>query len=374
MNKPKTPQLPREIVEKIKSIFTEQQTLSLKELATKLQEVLPNFNQAVYTQYGFEAKFSDFINQLDFLEIKGEKPNLIISLKQESKKENKSSKIKLNDTDIFASKEQHENIKQYLNSKNISVSFKYNAVDTSGYFDEAAELIAKNFDLLNPYIKQLRYLYSNDRHSLIVNCQKLSDNEINKLQNIFKTLFNYTFITKCFYKKEENKFIVSLNQAEPIKKFFMGEWLEWFVIIKLLKTYHQDKKFSIARSVVIQNQGGDKHEFDVVFRLENQVPLFIECKSGDFRKYLDKFIKICKKIDIPLKNWLVLGTEIDESQCEAFEKMYSCRFCNLSNFSEKVNLMISSNEIFFQIEDEPNIKNTSDNNSDKKSFWKKMFK
>ena len=61
---------------------------------------------------------------------------------------------------------------------------------------------------------------------------------------------------------------------------------------------------------------------------------------GEFRKDLDKFIKICKKINIPTQNWLVLACEIDKTQANAFEKMYPVRFCDLSHFVEKVKPLI----------------------------------
>ena len=44
----------------------------------------------------------------------------------------------LNNSNLFANPNQHEKIKQYLNKKNLTVSFNYSAVDMSGYYDEAA--------------------------------------------------------------------------------------------------------------------------------------------------------------------------------------------------------------------------------------------
>ena len=336
------PQLPNEITQKIKAIFLEKPNIKISALSAEINKVLPNFNQ---TQYGFKKKFSDFIRQCDFLVIKGEQHNMIVSLKKSSENNNKPQKnkktTKINETDLFANKEQHENIKQYLNSRNLSVSFDYSAVDMSGYFDEAAELIGDNFNLLEKYLKQMRYLYTNNKIGLTIDCVNLSQQEGQKLQKIFKQLFDYTMLTKYIYQTAEKKIRVSLNMAEPIKKFFMGGWLEWFATVKLIKEAHsKEKTFSIARSVIVQHENGDKNEFDVVFMPDNKTPLFIECKSGEFRQDLDKFIRICKKINIPTKNWIVLASEIDKQQADAFEKMYPVRFCDLTHFLEKVKPLI----------------------------------
>ncbi|MBQ9258231.1 MAG: DUF1887 family protein [Neisseriaceae bacterium] len=247
----------------------------------------------------------------------------------------------LNSSDLFANPKQHDKIKHYLNRKNLTVSFNYAAVDMSGYFDEAAELIGDNFPLLEKYLKQIRFLYANNKVSLMIDCVNLPQKENQKLQNIFKKLFSYTILSKYNYQASEKKIRISLNTTNSVKKFLTGGWLEWFATIKLIKEAHaKEKTFSIARSVVVQHENGDKNEFDVVFMTEHKTPLFIECKSGEFRQDLDKFIRICKKINIPTKNWIVLASEIDKPQADAFEKMYPVRFCDLMHFLEKVKPLI----------------------------------
>ena len=161
------------------------------------------------------------------------------------------------------------------------------------------------------------------------------------MQEVFRQLYEYTVIAKYGYRADEQKIRIFLNAAEPVKRFFTGGWLEWFATIKLLKEARaKGKRFSIARSVVVQHDNGDRHEFDVVFMPEGGAPIFIECKSGEFRNNLDKYIRICKKFAIPAKNWLLLAAGIDEKQADAFEKMYPVRFCGMSHFLQKVQPLI----------------------------------
>lgn len=340
------PQLPAEIVEKIKGVFANSPKIPLNSLATQIKKAIPQFDQK---QYGFKTKFSDFIRQCDFLVITGDKNNMMVSLKKAKtnapnrQPENKpiQAKINLNDTDLFANQEAVEKIKQYLNNKNLTATFDYDAMDMSGYFDESSEIIGDHFALLEKYLKQIRYLYNNGKVGLTIHCADLPKNESQKLQDIFKQLFDYTIFAKYFYNSEDKKIRITLNTAESVKKFMCGGWLEWFAAIKLIKEVHgRGKKFAIARSVIVEHENGDKNEFDVVFMSEDQTPIFIECKSGEFRQHLDKFIRICKKISIPTRNWLVLASEIDQKQANAFEKMYPVSFCDLEHFVEKVKPMI----------------------------------
>ena len=90
--------------------------------------------------------------------------------------------------------------------------------------------------------------------------------------------------------------------------------------------------YSIARAVNVQLLNGDRHEFDVIFLLEGAEALFIECKTGKFRQDVDKFLRICNKIDIDTKNWIVLAAQLDNTKAKAFEEMYPVRFCTIESF------------------------------------------
>ena len=335
------PRLPAEMVGKIKGLFAERQKIKVASLATEIQKILPDFDQ---TKYGFKKKFSDFVRQCDFLEVRGEKHDMAVSLKKAGA--SKAVAVEpvaggLNDTDLFANQEQHEHIRRWLSDKNIAVTFDYAAVDMSGYFDESAELIGENFRLLEKHLKTIRYLYGNDKKGFSIDCAALPPQDVQKLQEVFRQLYEYTVIAKYGYRADEQKIRIFLNAVEPVKRFFTGGWLEWFATIKLLKEARaKGKRFSIARSVVVQHDNGDRHEFDVVFMPEGGAPIFIECKSGEFRNNLDKYIRICKKFAIPAKNWLLLAAGIDEKQADAFEKMYPVRFCGMSHFLQKVQPLI----------------------------------
>ena len=73
------PRLPVEMVDKIKGLFAERQKIKVALLATEIQKILPDFDQ---TKYGFKKKFSDFVRQCDFLEVRGEKHDMAVSLKR----------------------------------------------------------------------------------------------------------------------------------------------------------------------------------------------------------------------------------------------------------------------------------------------------
>ncbi|MBQ7626220.1 MAG: OST-HTH/LOTUS domain-containing protein, partial [Rhodocyclaceae bacterium] len=96
------PRLPAEMVGKIKGLFAERQKIKVASLATEIQKILPDFDQ---TKYGFKKKFSDFVRQCDFLEVRGEKHDMAVSLKKAGA--NKAVAVEpvaggLNDTDLFA--------------------------------------------------------------------------------------------------------------------------------------------------------------------------------------------------------------------------------------------------------------------------------
>lgn len=326
-------QLPPQIAETIKEIVRRfHQPIPLSVLGTEIKTKLPSFNQK---RYGFPVKFSDFIRKLNFLQIDGVNNDMMVRLKNNNSATNNtpSLDIDINNSVYFATEEQHEKIRQYLTHKNISAEFNYNAVNFTGYFDEAAELIAENYSLLEKHLATIRYLYNQHEFGFSVNVKNVSQLEEQRLRDIFKTLFDYRLFAKYFYYRVTKTIHIKLSESAIVQKFFCGEWLEWFATVKLIK-YAESKKmnYSIARAVNVQLLNGDRHEFDVIFLLEGAEALFIECKTGKFRQDVDKFLRICNKIDIDTKNWIVLAAQLDNTKAKAFEEMYPVRFCTIESF------------------------------------------
>ena len=116
---------------------------------------------------------------------------------------------------------------------------------------------------------------------------------------------------------------MGIQSATAIKDFFSGEWLEWFALGKILTEAGQkgDKYvFSCARRIKIQFSNEDKHELDAMILPEGGTPVVIECKSGEFRRDIKKYILLKKKLNLPRNHFIRLlrfGAELVFAICEA---------------------------------------------------------
>ena len=84
----------------------------------------------------------------------------------------------------------------------------------------------------------------------------------------------------------------------------------------------------------------DLHELDVVFLPTGKQPLIIECKTGEYRRDLDKYLTLRKRLNIPAENFILLVTDIDEAQAKAFSSMYELTFLTLPMLPDHIKVLM----------------------------------
>ena len=78
----------------------------------------------------------------------------------------------------------------------------------------------------------------------------------------------------------------------------------------------------------------------MVFLAKNKLPLVIECKTGEYRRDLDKYLTLRKRLDIPAENFVLLVTDIDETQAKSLSSMYELTFLTLSMLPQYIQSVI----------------------------------
>ena len=129
---------------------------------------------------------------------------------------------------------------------------------------------------------------------------------------------------------------LKLQSATPIRQFFSGEWLEWFALNTVLtqaKKRGKNYAFSCARSAEIRFANEDLHELDVVFLTPQKPPVIIECKTGEYRRDLDKYLNLRKRLNIPAENFALLVTDVNEAQAKSLSAMYQLTFVTPDTFA-----------------------------------------
>ena len=269
--------------------------------------------------------------------------------KQKKEIDNLNTKIILSNKNVdnisnseeFILEEDYKLIVDWFNIKKINVEINLDAVDTRGFFDEVAILLGNNFHILDKVLDQIRYIQRKGYDTVKILLENKTKEEIAIIKNFSQEVYDYSFVTRYFYDRKKNAVYLELQKATKIVNFFNGMWLEWYIYMMLLD-FLKEKQIShkIIRDLKITYSNGEKHELDL-FLLVNNTPICIECKIGEFRRDLDKYIKIKKHLKVDKEQFIICIVGLSKNQTDGFTNTYDITFTNQNNILEHINNIIS---------------------------------
>ncbi len=241
--------------------------------------------------------------------------------------------IDIHDSTAFASQEQYAPIMEWFKCKQIDMDIDHKAVDTTGFFDEIALNLGDNYALLKDVSGKISRTQRGNYTSTTLNLSDYSKKDGQAIHTFCKALHQYSFLAKCFYKKDQQKLYLTLQTAPVITNFFNGEWLEWYVFIKLAGLCRDAKvPISILRSIDVTFPNGARNELDLFLLLNGQQAVCIECKSGEFRSQINKYVKLCKKLKLDKSAFWLIVADLSDEQAKGLSAMYGLSFYNEAGF------------------------------------------
>ncbi len=232
--------------------------------------------------------------------------------------------------------EQHAPLERWLSGRRIQARFDHEAVDTTGFFDEAAELLAVDPVLGGDLLGRVRWAYRKDVPFLNIRLSEMSQKEAQAYNSLCQKLYGYSFFSKYAYLRNDKVIRLTLQQAPTIRRFFDGGWLEWLAFMTLMRRARQrGKGFSCARNAQIVFDNEDLHELDVVMLVNGQTqPICIECKTGEFRADIPKMVRLRQRLGLDRRHFIVCATELDPQQALGMTAMYELNFVTPEHLGE----------------------------------------
>lgn len=237
--------------------------------------------------------------------------------------------VDVHNTNILADDANLKPIADWFQSLHLEVSFNPEAADTTGFFDEIALHMGQHVDAITPIVNQIKYIqgkgYSNVKFAL----DKFTEQDQETIRRFCQELYDYSFVAKYFYHKKEKFVRLTLQTAPKIRAFFHGVWMEWFVLISVLKLL-QEKNLSAscARSVDVSFQDGSRNELDIVLVSKQGQPICIECKSGEFRRDIEKYLTLRKRLKLSKHQFVLCVFGLSDEQATGMTAMYDIIFVN----------------------------------------------
>lgn len=251
------------------------------------------------------------------------------------------AEVELHNTSALAASAQHAPIVEWFRQRRIEARPVPEAVETSGFFDEIAVEIGDNYALLGEVVAKIRWGLRKDVPNFSLKLSDYSQKDGQAINAFCKRLYEHTFLAKYFYQKQEKVVRVTLQQAAPVRDFFAGEWVEWYVLMKAL-TLLQETRHSAAcaRNLGIVFDNEDLHELDVFMLIDGAKPVVVECKSGEFRQDIEKYLKLRKRLGLDRSQFIIYSPDLGEEQAVALSNMYELTFANRERLTTHLRSLI----------------------------------
>lgn len=249
--------------------------------------------------------------------------------------------IDIHNTNIFTQDNSFTPIIHWFEKQNIQVQINPYAVDTTGFFDEIALLLGNNFSVLNFVSNQIKYIQNKGYENVKLELSKKNQKEIQQIASFCQTLYDYSFVAKYHHQKKDQIIHLTLQTAPKIRDFFNGIWMEWFALMKLLE-FFRDKKTSpsFSRSLDISFSGGNSNELDIFFLTEKGIPICIECKTGEFRQDINKYLSLRKQLNIGKNQFIICVFGLSQEQAQGMTSMYELTFVNENTLTNHMQTIV----------------------------------
>ncbi len=294
------------------------------------QQVVPIYDTLFFVKSILKQHFS---MQTELRKVKADTDESVV---------NETFDMDVFNTTAMMEEQQYKPILDWFNSKKIQLNIDKKSLDTTGFFDEVAVKLGDNYNTLRIVTDKIKRIQNKGYDHVKIDLSHYSEEERHLIKEFCEELYEYAFVARTFIDKKHNTIHLNLQMAKSIVNFFNGVWLEWFAFMKLLALCHKNNiSFSGLRSFNINFANNDKNELDIFFLINNNIPIFVECKSGEFRPFIDKYIKLRKKLKIDKSNFIMLIADLSEEQSQALTMMFDITFVNEKNFIKYISTLLS---------------------------------
>ncbi|ALG68615.1 Card1-like endonuclease domain-containing protein [Beggiatoa leptomitoformis] len=235
-----------------------------------------------------------------------------------------------------------DSLQNWFKSRQIALTLDDQLMDISGYFDEVAVELGDNYALLNKLIASIKRLQTKENARLCFHFGHYSEVEIKKLKDFIQLLYKCAFITRYnIDNKTKDRVYLSLQPARKIVNFFNGDWLEWYIFMKVTSLLWEKRvKFGYFRGGKISFPDNERNEIDLFFLIQGSIPLWIECKSGEFRDSLYKYQQLRKRLRLTHSESILFVLGISNEEAESLSRSFDMTIVNETLFLAALSKMM----------------------------------
>ncbi len=337
-------EVPNEYISRSAKCINCQNVVKIHHTIDYLQSIINKYLESVK----MAKKIEEELNQYKIIKLDNPKESISLSQdkkqntnqiqpKNENKKTTQLNNVDLHNTKIFTNEEYYRPIIEWFARRKIFIEVNADAVDSTGFFDEMAVLLGSDIDAYKGIVDKIRYVQQKGFTDVKFNLKDKSQELIKKITFLLQELYKSFFLSKYFYHRESKVIHIKLQTIPLVVRFFNGEWFEWLIYMRL-QDFCKEGNISLValRSLMMELSNKDRYEIDVFGLLNGTTPLYIECKTGEFRSQIEKYMGLRKRVGIDKDNFVVCVLGLSKQECAGLGQMFGLTFANEDTIFEHI--------------------------------------
>jgi hypothetical protein len=224
-------------------------------------------------------------------------------------------------------------VHDWLATKGIAVRNyrEQSAADT--ILDQVAVFLGERFERLSRVHDSIRRSLSTGS-SFTLNLSGVSQAEIADTTQFCTMLKSYALLSSYKYDKHTKTIYAVPQRIGRVINFFTGGWFERFVYQRIHSLLSQNElEFTNLLNPQITLSNGDDFELDLLF-LVDRLPLWVECKTGEYQAYIAKYSDARKILSVPKQRAILVILGIPNDVATNLTHLYDMTVVNENNFLE----------------------------------------
>lgn len=250
---------------------------------------------------------------------------------------------------VGVSETQNDNIE--LNNQNAAISYLMSRkmIIKNYKTDVDDDIFMKLSNYLGNRYEYLRELYAvikpslSNGNSFFFNMQNKPQEVITYCTQFCSLLYKNAFLSNYSYKKSNRIITGAPQRVGRVINFFTGGWLENYILNIVISELHAKgiNDFSFVQNCQLELPNGDNFEVDMLFIVKD-VPIWIECKTGDYQRYISKYSDFRKRMGTTKENSLLIISDLQTGLSKNLSSTFDLTAMSLSEAKLYISELIES--------------------------------
>lgn len=233
-------------------------------------------------------------------------------------------------------------IEKYLSSRNITVKHINQEDEANRIKENIALFIGNRYNSIKIFFDQVKK-NMNSGGSIKMDLKNKPQEDISNICQLATMLHEIAYLEEYEYQKSPKYLLFAKpNRIPQAINFFSGQWLEIFIrsqVSILIRQTNPNIKYSYITNPQVKLPNGDDFELDILFEIEGEIYWF-EAKTGDYQRYVEKYSKISRILNLNRDHSFMILTDIRETATQALTSLFGMNVIKIENFSKEFQKMI----------------------------------